>query len=54
MDSFSFLSWELVDPGRISSELHGAIRPPSQRPGVSSRRQRFAAAAGGGPSASRR
>ena len=48
MDSLSSLSRELVDAGRISSELHGAIRPPSQWPG-----QRFAAAAAG-PSVSRR
>ena len=50
MDSLSSISRELVDAKRISSELHGAIRPPSQRPGVSSHRQRFAAA---GPSVSR-
>ena len=53
MDSLSSLSRELVDAGRISSELYGVIRPPSQRPGVSSHRQRFAAAAAG-PSVSRR
>ena len=53
MDSFSSLSRELVDPGRISSELHGVICPPSQQPGVSSHRQWFAAAAAG-PSVSRR
>ena len=34
MDSLSSLSRELVDAGRISSDLHGAIRLPSQRPGV--------------------
>ena len=45
VDSLSSLSRELVDARRISSDLHGAIRPPSQRPGVSSHRQRFAAAA---------
>ena len=50
MDSLSSLSRELVDARHISSDLHGAIRPPSQHPGVSSRRQRFAAA---GPSVSR-
>ena len=44
VDSLSSLSRELVDARRISSDLHGAIRPPSQRPGVSSHRQRFAAA----------
>ena len=54
MDSLSSLSGELVDAGRISSKLHGAIRPPSQRPGVSSHRQRFAAAAAAGRSVSRR
>ena len=53
MDSLSSLSRELVDTRRISSELHGAIRPPSQRPGVSSHWQRFAAASAG-PSVSRR
>ena len=53
MDSLSSLSRELVDARCISSDLHGAIRPPSQRPGVSSHRQRFAAAAAG-PSVSRR
>ena len=53
VDSLSSLSRELVDARRISSELNGAIRPPSQQPGVSSHRQRFAAAAAG-PSASRR
>ena len=53
MDSLSSLSRELVDVRRLSSELHGAIRPPSQRPGVSSHRQRFAAASAG-PSVSRR
>ena len=47
MDSLSSLSRELVDAKRISSDLHGAIRPPSQRPGVSSHRQRIAAAAAG-------
>ena len=47
MDLLSSLSRELVDAKRISSDLHGANRPPSQRPGVSSRRQRFAAAAAG-------
>ena len=46
MDSLSFLSRELVAARRISSDLQGANRPPSQRPGVSSHRQRFAAAAG--------
>ena len=53
MDSLSSLSGDLVGAGRILSELHGAIRPPSQRPGVSSHRQWFAAAAAG-PSVSRR
>ena len=53
VDSLSSLSRELVDARRISSDIHGAIRPPSQRPGVSSHRQRFAAAAAG-PSVSRR
>ena len=38
-----------MDARRISSDLHGAIRPPSQRPGVSSHQQRFTAA---GPSVS--
>ena len=47
MDSLSSLSRELVDARRISSDLQGANRPPSQRPGVSSHRQRFAAAAAG-------
>ena len=51
VDSLSSLSRELVDARCISSDLHGANRPPSQRPGVSSHRQRFAAAAAG-PSAS--
>ena len=45
VDSLSSLSRELVDARRISSDLHGSNRPPSQRPGVSSHRQRFAAAA---------
>ena len=45
VDSLSSLSRKLVDARRISSDLHGANRPPSQRPGVSSHRQRFAAAA---------
>ena len=45
MDSLSSLSRELVDAKRTSSELHGAICPPSSQPGVSSRQQRFAAAA---------
>ena len=48
VDSLSSLSRELVDARRISSDLHGAIRPPSQWPRVSSHRQRFAA----GPSVS--
>ena len=47
VDSLSSLSRELVDARRISSDIHGAIRPPSQRPGVSSHQQRFAAAAAG-------
>ena len=47
VDSLSSLSRELVDARRISSDLHGVIRPPSQRPGVSSHQQRFAAAAAG-------
>ena len=47
MDSLSSLSRELVDARCISSDLHGANRPPSQRLGVSSYRQRFAAAAAG-------
>ena len=46
-DSLSSLSRELVDARRISSYLHGANRPPSQQPGVSSHRQRFAADAAG-------
>ena len=46
VDSLSSLSRELVDARRISSDLHGVNRPPSQRPGVSSNWQRFAAAAG--------
>ena len=54
VDSLSSLSRELVDAGRISSDLHGAIRPLSQRPGVSSHRQRFAAAAAGPSVLSRR
>ena len=33
VDSLSSLSRELVDARCISSDLHGAIRPPSQRPG---------------------
>ena len=45
VDSFPSLSRELVDARRISSDLHGANRPPSQRPGAMSHRQRFAAAA---------
>ena len=45
VDSLSSLSRELVDVKRTSSELHGAIRPPSSQPGVSSRQQRFAAPA---------
>ena len=50
VDSLSSLSRELVDAGRFSSDLQGANRPPpSQRPGVSSHRQRFAAAAAGPP-----
>ena len=47
MDSLSSLTRELVDARRISSDLQGANCPPSQRPGVSSHRQRFAAAAAG-------
>ena len=47
MDSLSSLSRELVDARRISSDLQGENRPPSQQPGVSSHRQRFAAAAAG-------
>ena len=47
VDSLSSLSRELVDARRISSDLHGANRPPSQQPGVSSHQQRFAAAAAG-------
>ena len=47
VDSLSSLSRELVDARRISSDLHGANRPHSQRPGVSSHWQRFAAAAAG-------
>ena len=49
MDSLSSLSRELVDAKRTSSDLHGAIRPPSSQPGVSSRQQRFAAAASAQP-----
>ena len=45
MDSLSSLSRELLDAKRTSSELHGATRPPSSQPGVSSHQQRFAAAA---------
>ena len=45
VDSLSSLSRELVDAKRTSSELQGAIRPPSSQPGVSSLQQRFAAAA---------
>ena len=45
VDSLSSLSRELVDVKRTSSELHGAIRPPSSQPGVSSCQQRLAAAA---------
>ena len=45
VDSLSSLCRELVDAKQSSSELHGAIRPPSSRPGVSSRQQGFAAAA---------
>ena len=44
MDSLSSLSRELDDAKRTSSELRGAIRPPSSQPGVSSHRQRFATA----------
>ena len=49
VDSLSSLSRVLVDARRFSSDLQGANRPPSQRPGVSSHQQRFAAA---GPSVS--
>ena len=45
VDSLSSLSRELVDAKWTSSGLHGAIRPPSSQPGVSSLQQRFAAAA---------
>ena len=45
VDSLSSLSRERVDAKQTSSELHGAIRPPSSQPGVSSHQQRFAAAA---------
>ena len=45
VDSLSSLSRELVDARRFSSDLQGANHPPSLRPGVSSHRQRFAAAA---------
>ena len=45
VDSLSSLSRELTDAKRTSSELRGAIRPPSSQPGVSSHRQRFASAA---------
>ena len=44
MDSLSSLSRELDDTKRTSSELRGAIRPPSSQPGVSSHSQRFATA----------
>ena len=44
LDSLSSLSRELDDAKRTSSELRGAIRPPSSQPGVSSHRQRFATA----------
>ena len=47
MDLLSSLSRELVDARSISFDLHVANRPPSQQPGVSSHRQRFAAAAAG-------
>ena len=47
VDSLSSLSRELVDARRFSFDLQGANRPPSQRLGVSSHRQRFAAAAAG-------
>ena len=47
VDSLLSLSRELVGARRFSSDLQGANRPPSQRPGVSSHRQRFAAAAAG-------
>ena len=43
--SLSSLSRDLADAKRTSSELHGAIRPPSSQTGVSSHRQRFASAA---------
>ena len=42
MDSLLSLSRELDDAKRTSSELRGAIRPPSSQPGVSSHHQRFA------------
>ena len=45
VDSLSSLTRELVDAKRTSSELHGAIRPPSSQPGVSSHQQRFTTAA---------
>ena len=47
VDLLSSLSRELVDTRRFSSDLQGANCPLSQRPGVSSHRQRFAAAAAG-------
>ena len=45
VDSLSSLSRDLTTAKRTSSELRGAIRPPSSQPGVSSHRQRFASAA---------
>ena len=45
VDLLSSLCRELVDAKQSSSELHGAIRPASSQPGVSSRQQGFAAAA---------
>ena len=45
VDSLSSLCKELVEAKQSSSELHGAIRPPSSQPGVPSRQQGFAAAA---------
>ena len=53
VDSLSSLCRELVDAKQNSSELHGAIRPPSLQPGVSSRQQGFAAAAPAQPGPSK-
>ena len=44
LDSLLSLSRELDYAKRTSSELRGAIRPPSSQPGISSHHQRFATA----------